>query len=287
MTDTVHASGGLVVRPDGDTLRVLVVHRPKYDDWSLPKGKDEPGEDAARSAVREVEEETGVRAKPVADLGEVSYRLADGRLKVVRYFAMVPITEKPFDPNEEVDGVRWLPVSEAATVLTYERDRRLLRTDLSSLVPPGRVYLVRHAHAGDRHRWEGDDRLRPLSERGFEQAEAIARVLSEAGVDRIVSSPYLRCVQTVEPLARMTHLPVEECPGLGEGSDWKPILSRVEAAWGINVVACSHGDLIPALVEAVARRGARVEGGGNQKGAFWELEVDRGRVVTASYHPPP
>jgi 8-oxo-dGTP diphosphatase len=118
LMNRVHAAGGVVLR-DG---RVAVVHRPRYDDWSLPKGKLDPGESFEEAALREVEEETGLRCRLVRELPAVKYDVR-GRLKVVRYWAMEVVDETPFVPDDEVDDVRWLEPQEALALLTYDRDR--------------------------------------------------------------------------------------------------------------------------------------------------------------------
>jgi 8-oxo-dGTP diphosphatase len=123
----VLAAGGVVTRPGtGGAAEVLLVHRPKYDDWSLPKGKlerDEREDDAAR---REVEEETGYRCRLLEELGVRRYEDRHGRPKQVRYWHMEPIAFEPFTPGDEVDEIRWLPPGEAVTLLSYEGDRRLI-----------------------------------------------------------------------------------------------------------------------------------------------------------------
>jgi 8-oxo-dGTP diphosphatase len=122
LTDEVEAAGGVVVR-DG---RVAVVHRPKYDDWSLPKGKLDPGESSEEAALREVEEETRLRCELGPELPSTRYRDAKGRPKVVRYWQMTPV-EGDFAPTEEVDELRWLEPEQAAALLTYERDGEPVR----------------------------------------------------------------------------------------------------------------------------------------------------------------
>ena len=113
-------------RPGADgEVEVLLVHRPKYDDWSLPKGKCTEGEDDLACALREVEEETGLRCEPGAKLASSSYHDSRGRPKTVRYWAMEPRSGS-FTPHAEVDEARWLPRSEAAAVLSYARDREVL-----------------------------------------------------------------------------------------------------------------------------------------------------------------
>ena len=118
----VRAAGGLVVR-DG---LVCLVHRPKYDDWSLPKGKLDPGEGFEQAALREVEEETGLRCRLCDELPDVRYTDARGRPKLVRYWAMDVIGDSGFSPNDEVDELRWATLAEAARLLSYEHDRELV-----------------------------------------------------------------------------------------------------------------------------------------------------------------
>jgi len=121
VSDRIDAAGGVVVR-DGT---VLLVHRPRYDDWTFPKGKLDPGESFEDAAVREVEEETGVRCSLDRELASTRYKVGD-RPKLVRYWLMTPETENPFEPNDETDDLRWLAPEDAKGLLTYARDRELL-----------------------------------------------------------------------------------------------------------------------------------------------------------------
>jgi len=126
---TVQAAGGVVTRNSADGgLEFLVVHRPRYDDWSLPKGKAEPGETAEQTALREVEEETGLACTLAEPAGAVRYVDHKGRPKIVRYWHMNPEpAAHPFAPNEEVDELRWCAPADAVRLLTYDHDRKLLR----------------------------------------------------------------------------------------------------------------------------------------------------------------
>lgn len=121
----VEAAGGVIWRPGDDGVEVVVVHRPRYDDWTFPKGKLDPGETHEQAAVREVEEETGLRCRLGDEIAAVTYRDHQGRAKRVRYWAMV-VEDGEFAPNAEVDQLRWLPISEAVAALTYGHDRRVL-----------------------------------------------------------------------------------------------------------------------------------------------------------------
>ena len=127
MTELVRAAGGVVTRRGADEiLEVLVVHRPKYDDWSLPKGKCDPGESDEDAAVREVGEETGIVVALGTELESMEYVDRHGRPKIVRYWEMTPVGEIPWSPNDEVDEIAWVTTSRAAALLSYDGDRRLV-----------------------------------------------------------------------------------------------------------------------------------------------------------------
>ncbi len=148
------------------------------------------------------------------------------------------------------------------------------------------VHLVRHAHAGNRSAWRGDDRVRPLSPKGRAQADAIADALAGAGITDVWSSPYLRCVQTAAPIADRLDLPVTEDPRLAEGGDAAGVLDAVLACAeaGRTVALCSHGDVIPAMVAEAVRRGAVLHGPAElRKAARHTLTVTDGQV-TAIHH---
>lgn len=121
------AAGGVLWRwrPGGDDVEVLIVHRPHHDDWSLPKGKHEPGEDDRTCALREVVEETGLHGLLGVDLGVVRYRIAEDRMKTVRWWAMT-VASGQLRPNEEVDALRWVPLAEAPSLVSYDSDRLVL-----------------------------------------------------------------------------------------------------------------------------------------------------------------
>jgi 8-oxo-dGTP diphosphatase len=125
VTAKVRAAGGLVIRRQAGQNEVLVVHRPRYDDWTLPKGKVASGESDEECALREVEEETGLRCRLGRELASVSYVDRRGRQKTVRYWEMAPLGGT-FTPSHEVDEVRWLPLEQARRTLSYARDRDLL-----------------------------------------------------------------------------------------------------------------------------------------------------------------
>jgi 8-oxo-dGTP pyrophosphatase MutT (NUDIX family) len=215
----------------------VLVHRPKYDDWSLPKGKALPGETDEECAVREVLEETGLACELRFELPSTRYVDSQGRDKRVRYWAMRVLSGR-FESHAEVDELVWLAPREAGKRLSWERDESVVRAFGSDGSSP--LLLVRHASAGERHDWAGDDRLRPLDARGRLQAVRLVEVLRGHRIARVCSSPYARCLQTVAPLG----LPVEEREELAEGAG-AAALAAV-AAEGPGVL-CVHGDVLEEL----------------------------------------
>lgn len=288
-TSIIRAAGGLIVR--GDTTaaaELVVVHRPEYDDWSIPKGKHDPGESSPECAIREVWEETGYQGRIVGSAGTTRYRVR-GKPKEVDYFLMRPYRSAEFRPNDEVDEVRWVTLREASRILTYDFDRELVSDlDLDQAVSATTVHLVRHAAAGDRSRWEPPDPERPLTPRGFAQAKALACELAEVGVSRIVTSPYVRCVQTVDPLADQIGLEVEPSGDLAEGAGPRELDRLLKEASGSTTVLCTHGDVIPALLERLRWSGVRFQSPyACQKGSTWVIGHDGTAFTDATYVPPP
>jgi 8-oxo-dGTP pyrophosphatase MutT (NUDIX family)/phosphohistidine phosphatase SixA len=286
-SDTVvRAAGGILTLDQGGEPRFAVVHRPKYDDWTFPKGKLHDGESDEQAALREVEEETGLRCRLGDQVDSVTYTDRFGRSKVVRYWTMMP-DGGTFRPNDEVDELRWLAPAEALALLTYGHDRELFRSILARQTRSP-VYLVRHAKAGVRELWQGPDVERPLTRRGRRQAERLVERLQGVEVERIVSSPFVRCIQTVDPLARSRGLDVEIADELAEGVDQERTVEFIRRLDPVPTVLCGHGGEIDGVVRAFEADGATVEGSrGLAKGSVWVLEREDGRVVSARYLPAP
>ncbi len=290
MSRVIRAAGGVVFRrTKRGNLRVLVAHRPGYDDWTLPKGKEDAGETSKVTAVREVLEETGYHCRIVTSLGTTRYRVGGG-VKEVEWFAMRPLPDSPgFKRNSEVDRIKWLSRSQTIDLLSYEHDRDLVAgTYLKRLSKTGTLRLLRHATAGDRSRWTGRDQDRELTKKGRRQSEAIAQSLRDVGIERILTSPYPRCVQTVEPLAALTKATIEVHDALAEEPDMDAAYALVDGLVGSNAVICSHGDVIPALVNRMMWAGLSLTSRFFcSKGSIWEVEIDGGKFTTGHYLPPP
>ena len=289
------AAGGVLWRPAGPavvvvgvSVEVALVHRPRYDDWSLPKGKLLPGEPALLGGCREVMEETGFVPVVGRRLPSVSYPWRDG-VKTVDYWAMRAGPGR-FVPSREVDALAWLPVPAAAGRASYQHDVDLL-AGFGTVQPDTMVLLVRHAEAGERRAWTGDDRLRPLDDRGRAQAEVLRRVLRWFGPRAVWSANPVRCVQTVAPLAAGLGLPVRLAPAVSEvGYRASPEAAlrfvRELARAGEPVVVCSQGGAIPGLLVGLAA-GSDVDLPAQRpkKGSVWALSFTAGTLVAADYYP--
>lgn len=290
MTRVIQAAGGLVFRVTSKgKLKILVAHRPRYDDWGLPKGKAENGETPEETAVREVLEETGFHCRIVAPLGTSRYRINAG-IKEVHWFAMRPLPDSPgFVRNKEVDEIRWLTRKQAKGICDYENDRGLISdSGLKKVSRTGTLFLMRHATAGDRTKWDGIDAIRPITKKGRRQTKALAESYADAGIERIYTSPYTRCVETVEPLADSIGAKVVEHDALAEGPDIDAAYALCDELVGYNAVLCSHGDVIPAVINRMMWAGLDLESRFYcSKGSVWEVNLQGGRFTTARYVPPP
>jgi 8-oxo-dGTP diphosphatase len=148
--------------------------------------------------------------------------------------------------------------------------------------------FIRHAHAGSRERWDDDDRLRPLSKKGRRQAEAMVQSLAGIAFRRVLSSPYVRCVQTVEPLAHARGLAVEKTDALAEGAGLEAALGLVRELAGTPAAHCTHGDIMYELCEELVRKGLIRRGDVRyEKGSAWILDENAGELVSARYVPAP
>lgn len=282
------AAGGVLWRQDGAQVLVAVVHRPRYEDWTLPKGKLHPGEHPLVAAVREVEEETGAQAEVGRRLSSVEYPAGPDGLKRVSYWAMRYRGGQHL-PGDEVDRLRWATVAEATQQLSYPADRGVL-ADFARLPCQTRtLLLLRHAKAGKRSSYSGDDRLRPLDKIGRRQARESVPVLAAFDPRRVLAADRVRCEQTVQPLADQAGLQVRPAPTLSdEAWDQDPetglaTVTEMLREPGTTLI-CSQGGAIPALLERLAVPGAPHP---CRKGSVWALSVaDRG-VVAADYYRSP
>jgi 8-oxo-(d)GTP phosphatase len=261
-TKTIKAAGAVAWRPGADAgdPEILLIHRARYDDWSLPKGKVEPGEYFPVTAVREVLEEGGARLTLSRRLRPVRYKV-NGRAKVVAYWA-ARVTGLDGDavPNAEVDEIAWLTVAQAREKITYAHDIGVLDDFAAAPAATVPLIMLRHAKARSRSAWKGDDASRPLDERGRAEAKTLAGLLACFAPDaQVISSATTRCLETVRPYAVQTGAQVqvtEELLASAAGSGALPaqaVVGRAVAA-AAPVVLCAHRENLPALMAAAAAR---------------------------------
>jgi len=285
----IFAAGAVLWRPNGDAAapEVAIIHRPRYDDWSLPKGKVDAGETEPVTAVREVREETGYTAQLGRRLTAVSYPVEQG-VKKVRYWAARKVGGE-FCPNAEVDELKWLPVTEAMKQLGYPHDRKVLRRFAKQPADTKTVLIVRHGTAGSKQRYKGDDRQRPLDKQGRAQAESLVGQLLAFGANALYAADRLRCRQTLEPLAEelgasiaSEPLLTEEAYAVRRKAARNRILEIAEAD-GTPVI-CTQGRVIPDLIAWWCERdGVRPDKSRNRKGSTWVMSLAGGRLVAADH----
>lgn len=284
---TVHAAGAVLWRHHGGHTEVAVVHRPRYDDWSLPKGKVDPGETHPVTAVRELSEETGFAARLGRRLSVVTYPVGDTTKRVV-YWAAQAI-DGEFNAADEVDELLWLPPKAALKHLQYEADRKVLRRFVKAPHDTRTLLIVRHGRAGSRSKFKGDDRKRPLDKHGRAQAESLVSQLLAFGATEVHAAPRVRCTQTVEPLAQELGETIQIEPAFTEeaySDDRKAARHRlleIAGAGGVPVI-CTQGAVIPDLISWWCDRGnVRPDKSRNRKGSTWVLSTADGRPVAADH----
>ncbi len=253
--DVIRAAGVVTIRERAGVREVLIVHRALRDDWSLPKGKVDPGESDLEAAVRECDEESGVVPTLGCPLPQQSYR-AMGQPKVVSYWRATDRRDEGFFRGDETDEREWIPVDEAKRRLTYPSDVTLVRAaaELPDTTP---LVILRHAQAVKRAAFDGaDDTDRPITGFGRSQARRLASMLDAFGIASVHSSPAVRCLSTVAPLATVVGTAVVREPALREPGDDASSLGTADRAAALAVdrrplVLCTHRPTLPAVITAV------------------------------------
>jgi 8-oxo-dGTP diphosphatase len=266
---TIYAAGAVLWREVSGQLLVAVIHRARYDDWSFPKGKQDPGECLPETAVREIREETGLKIKLGVRLKVVHYTVGDNIPKEVHYWAArvsdSALAKSKFQPSEEVAEVTWKTPEDARRALTYEFDQQILDEVMALYVQKSLrtkpVIILRHAKATPRSDWKGgkglDDGHRPLLPAGSLQANALVPLLAAFGPQRLVTSTWVRCKTTLAPYAKRRKIKLIERSQLSELGNAngpqrtaKVIHDLIED--GRSVVVCTHRPALPTIVDAVS-----------------------------------
>ena len=296
----VFSAGAVVFRPG---RQVLLVHRARYDDWSFPKGKLDPGEHRTVAAVREVEEETGLRVRLGVPLSRQRYPIGGGpsgggpsgggRTKVVDYWCGRVLGDDDvsgYARNEEIDDVAWCGVDEALERLTYPFDRDTLREAVPHRRPTEALVVLRHAESRARKSWHDEDRARPLTDAGRHDAAALVPLLAAYDVREVVSSSATRCVETVAPYAAargalaggarlLDALTEEEATDAGVARAVDDLVA-VLAERRVGAVLCTHRPVLPLVFARLGVPDPKLA-----KGAMLVAHLRHGQVVATEQLP--
>lgn len=276
---------------------MLLIHRPGHGDWSIPKGKAEPGETGRECAAREVREETGFECRLGAELPGIRYEDSKNRIKTIRYWAAAAESGH-FTPNEEVDAVRWLSLPAALRTVTEPRDRppivalgTQLQLQLDVRPVPERekmLLLVRGAQVVQRSDGGRTDDMVPPAGTAGHSATSLAVLGSMFEIERVLSAPTPRCVGTVAELARLESLEVERSDHLAGGS-LAAALDLVAQSRGKGTVLCTHEDVVAGVLAHLIRQERTVlnKRFRVRKGSAWVVTGDDRRYHSAYYLPVP
>lgn len=293
---TVYAAGAVCWRLNKGELELALVYRGAYKDWTFPKGKLDPGEHLPETAVREVEEEVGLRIRLGRKLSVLRYKLPSGEIKEVHYWASrvkeKAIAKSKFKPNKEIAAVEWLSVDQARPKLTYDHDRQLLE-QVNSFHAAGELetrglVILRHTTATPRTEWSGEEAKRPLLPEGKLQAKRLVSLLDAYGPKRLVTSPWTRCQETVAPYSKAKNRTLIERSQLTELANQKgPRKTKnvIEDTFEQtkNALICSHRPALPTIIETFGKHATKTVAASLEKetvlspGEFFVLRITLGQ----------
>ena len=272
MSSPILAAGAVLWRKsEKKKIEVLIIHRPKYDDWTFPKGKAEIGEPLIACAYREVLEETNIETAFGPYLGEVEYLTNDGKKKVFFWSAKV-VKEKDFKPNAEVDQLKWVEVTKVKEMLTLDTDRKILEQFLQIEPDTKPLVLLRHAKAVTRDEWQGEDDDRPLDSYGQIQAKRLLAMYQVFNLEQIHSSDAVRCYDTVVAIAKSLNVKLEVTGKLSESTFKKDKEKAFDYAKDLmklneSVLLCSHNPILPKMLNKLTKKS--------------EVDADEGKLLPA------
>ena len=259
MNQVILAAGAIVWRKHKDKFtEVAVIHRPKYDDWSFPKGKCEIGEELIACAHREVLEETNIATEFGPFLGKIDYLTSQGP-KQVSFWSAKAIDEKAFTPNSEVDQLQWVALTKVRQLLSMESDKEILDKFIKLKLETKPLVLLRHAKAVSRDEWQGDDDDRPLDDSGENQAKRLLAIYQVFNLSQIHTSDTVRCYSTVEMLAKGLGLKLDVTGKLSESGYRKDKERAFDYAKelfkeDINALICSHNPILPKMLNKLSKK---------------------------------
>jgi len=258
LSSTIQAAGAVVWRNNKNKTEIAIIHRPKYYDWSFPKGKVEINESLIACAHREVLEETNIQTEFGAFLGDVEYLTPDGKKRVF-FWAAKAVNQNDFNPNSEVDQLQWVEVKKVKELLTLETDKKILAQFVKFDFDTKPFILLRHAKAVTRDEWQGDDDDRPLDSLGQNQANRLLSIYQVYNLDQIHTSDAVRCYDTVNPMAKGLGIKLEVTGKLSESTykkdkekafDYAKDLIKVDA----RILLCSHNPILPKMLNKITKK---------------------------------
>ena len=260
MTPPIIAAGGVIWRHNIDgEVEVLLVHRPRYDDWTLPKGKLEDGEALIACAYRELLEETGLSVKLGPYIGSVEYFVPDGLKQVAYWSASLVSDNSAFHPNEEVDEVQWLTIDGALDKATRDSDRTIIERFRTTPYDTSALIMLRHAKALERTEWQGEDEDRPLQIIGQLQAKRMLSIYQVYGIEEIHTSDAVRCLDTVAQMAKSLQLTPIITNAVSEYTYKKNREKAIDYAKELiksnqQIILCSHNPVLPRMMEKLTKK---------------------------------
>ena len=286
----IRAAGALLWREvDSRNLEIALIHRPRYDDWSLPNGKIEGGETALQCAYREVFEETGIKASLTRQLGTVEYEESGELKRVIFWSAHCSLDTGTFVVNEEVDELVWFTPEDALVKATHDSDRQIIDSFQAQEPRTDTLIILRHTKALERGDWDEVDSERTLNEVGFDQAQLLIKHLEPFAIDEVYTSNYTRCVQTVTPLSHSRGLTITQVPSLNEETFENDPQRSVAFANALkqdekNILICSHNPVIPTMLRGILNTKLKNKDLIKlEPGDAWIVHRVRGEIVGLDY----
>ena len=259
MSESIIAAGAVVWQKSKEKYtEVVIIHRPKYNDWTFPKGKVEIGESNIAAAHREVAEETNLDTEFGVYLGEIDYFTPAG-LNKVKYWSAKALTEKVFHPNNEVDELKWVPITKVINELTNDTDKEIFDRFVKVNFNTKPFILLRHAKAVSRDQWQGDDQDRPLDILGENQSYRLLSTYQVFNIKQIHTSDAVRCFSTVERMAKGLSIKLEVTGKLSEDTYRKDKEKAIEYAKDLikgdeNTLICSHNPILPKMLNKLTKK---------------------------------
>ena len=249
----------MIWRKVGKEVQIALVHRPRYDDWSLPKGKQDPGEALIACAYRETLEETNLKVAFGPYVGDIEYFVPEGLKKVYYWSARLADDSPEFHANEEVDLLEWHSLEAAIEKVTRDSDREIIERFVSVPFDSYPLIMLRHAKALAREEWQGEDEDRPLEQLGQQQARRMLSLYQVYGLTQIHTSDAVRCHDTVEQMAHALNIPLTITNKVSEYTWKKSKEKAIDYAKELikenePVILCSHNPVLPRMMEKLTKK---------------------------------